>query len=347
MSDISKSDWKLLNERLPEWQEKYMGRLLDEYMEIIKSSEKPSERFHRLESRLKQDRKNPGVQLQMDKSEAMFYLALLIKNNVITMADLEGFSAGLKESIKQFQNIALQDKMTYIDVVNKAKSELSKPDHYGDTKIEFVDCPTWQKGNQINLWTYWQGYQIKDPENGVDILLVGQDWGNPNRDTRTIELIERIQRGDDIAYHPDKSPTDMRLRDMFTYLGCDIDSKTPGKRLFFTNYCLGYRGGSETGGMTRQILDADKELFNDLVSVIKPRIIICLGKLIYEQVSGKIADRFTEMLKENGPFISPYPGDESIKVYGVPHCGVWGVRNIGGEEAMRKLWQQIAEDSGL
>ena len=36
-------------------------------------------------------------------------------------------------------------------------------------------------GNQINLWTYWQGYQIKDIDIGVDILLVGQDRRNDKR----------------------------------------------------------------------------------------------------------------------------------------------------------------------
>ena len=221
---------------------------------------------------------------------------------------------------------------------------MSKLDHYGKSSIEFIECQTWQNGNQINLWTYWQGYQINDLENGVDILLVGQDWGNPNKDKRTIELIERIQRGENVTYYPDTSPTDKRLRELFKRLGCNIDRKIPGKRLFFTNYCLGYRGGKQTGGMTRAILNADKELFENLVSVIKPRIIICLGKLVYEQVSGRKVDMFIKMLKEKGPFISPYPGDGSIKVYGVPHCGVWGVRNIGGEEVMRKLWQQIAED---
>ena len=237
--------------------------------------------------------------------------------------------------------------MTYIDVVNKAKMELNNPNHYGKSSIKFIKCPTWKKGDQINLWTYWQGYQIKDPENGVDILLVGQDWGNPNRDTRTVELIERIQRGEDVTYHPETSPTDKRLKKLFDCLGCNIDRKNPGKRLFFTNYCLGYRGGKQTGGMTRSILNADKELFDNLVSVIKPCIIICLGKLVYEQVTGKNVNQFIKMLKEKGPFISSYPGDASIKVYGVPHCGAWGIRNFGKEVEMQKLWQQIAEDSGL
>lgn len=235
----------------------------------------------------------------------------------------------------------------YAEVVNKAKKALGNPNHYPLGKIQFDDCPVWQKGDQINLWTYWQGYQIKDLENGVDILLVGQDWGNPDRDIVTIDRIKKIQEGEEVSYHFSSSPTDKRLWELFFCLGCDIGSKKPGKRLLFTNYCLGYRAGNETGGMTRDILSADKELFDDLVDAVMPKIIICLGKLVYEQVSGTVIDNFTELLKSNGPIKSYYPKDKRIKVYGVPHCGVWGLRNIGGEEAMKDLWSQIAEENGF
>jgi hypothetical protein len=37
MVEISKSDWKLFRERLPEWQEHYMERLTKEYIEYLKS----------------------------------------------------------------------------------------------------------------------------------------------------------------------------------------------------------------------------------------------------------------------------------------------------------------------
>ena len=60
--DITKSDWKLFRERLPGWQEKYMERLVEEYIErglsktqIINMEEivKKCEKFYpRIELRL-------------------------------------------------------------------------------------------------------------------------------------------------------------------------------------------------------------------------------------------------------------------------------------------------------
>ena len=32
---------------------------------------------------------------------------------------------------------------------------------------------------EINLWTYWQGYNYAKFRPEIDYLLVGQDWGNP------------------------------------------------------------------------------------------------------------------------------------------------------------------------
>ena len=72
------------------------------------------------------------------------------------------------------------------DVVKKAKVT----DRTGYGKVQFQRCDTWLKGDQINLWTYWQGYQLDDiDEKGVDILLVGQDWGNPKRNPRLLWCI--------------------------------------------------------------------------------------------------------------------------------------------------------------
>ena len=69
--------------------------------------------------------------------------------------------------------------MKYSDVVEKAQKKCRS----GYGRIKLTDCNTWERGNQINLWTYWQGYQLKDiDEKGVDILLVGQDWGNPKKE---------------------------------------------------------------------------------------------------------------------------------------------------------------------
>ena len=230
--------------------------------------------------------------------------------------------------------------MKYLEVVNKAK----KAKRIGSKKIEFQDCEIWLNGNQINLWTYWQGYQLTDiDEKGVDILLVGQDWGNPSNNERLLSVIKNKQAGIDASYEA-ISPTDKNLVKIFSAFGVDILKNEPGMRLFFTNYTLGYRIGSETGGMTKTIMRQDEELFNDLVLVIRPKIIICLGKITYEMVSGIIAKDFIQTLRKGIPFKAPFPLNEKILVYGVAHCGSRGRTNIGGEENIMKLWTVIAEE---
>ncbi len=234
--------------------------------------------------------------------------------------------------------------MKYAEVVAKAQRERKKP--YGYGRVQYVPCSIWENGNQINLWTYWQGFQLDDiDERGVDILLVGQDWGNPNRNPEVIEHIREIQTGNrEAKYISSISPTDKTLKELFKVFGdnVDITSINPGMRLFFTNYSLGYREGSESGGMTKTLMRMDEELFNDLVVAVKPKIIICLGKITYEMVSGKVVKGFVKKLKEGEPFRATFPHDNSIPVYGVAHCGSRGLSNVNGIESMKKVWEKIA-----
>ena len=185
----------------------------------------------------------------------------------------------------------------------------------------------------------------------MDILLVGQDYGNPGseRNYKTIKSIVDIQHGEDIPYFSG-SRTDKTLEELFEIFDCKISSKEPGKRLFFTNYSLGYREKTETGGMTKSLLLKDKELFDDLVAAIKPKIIICLGKITYEAVSGEKAKGFVSKLREGKPFKSLYHlklqngTSYKIPVYGVAHCGARGLSNVGGIEKMEDAWKCIAEE---
>lgn len=54
--------------------------------------------------------------------------------------------------------------------------------------------------------------------------------------------------------------------------------------------------------MTKGLLLEDKELFDDLVASIKPKMIICLGKLTYEVVSGVKADGVCKEIKNRFSF---------------------------------------------
>ncbi len=237
--------------------------------------------------------------------------------------------------------------MKYSDVVKNAQ----KANRIGYGKVSYQKCDIWVQGDQINLWTYWQGYQLKDIDKlGVDVLLVGQDWGNPWRkeNNKAIEAIKQMQSGNDVPYVAESS-TDQTLREMFRAFGSQIDimNKKPGMRLFFTNYSLGYRSGKESGGMTKTLMLQDRIYFEQLVEAISPRIIICLGKITYEVVSGCVEKDYIKLLSTGIPLKSNYSIENtgiSIPVYGVAHCGSWGKRNIGGENTMKKAWNQIAKE---
>ena len=97
---ISKSDWKLFREKLPDWQEHYMEQLTKEYIELLSSPGNASDHFWELEKRIKKDRKHPGVILEMSKSDAIWNIATLVGENVITMEDLEDFSQDLIDAVK-------------------------------------------------------------------------------------------------------------------------------------------------------------------------------------------------------------------------------------------------------
>ena len=104
MVEISKVDWKLFREKVPEWQELYMERLTKKYIELLSSPGNASEHFWELEKRIRNDKKHPGVILEMNKSEAIWDIAILIKKKVINLKDLEGFSQELIDSVTELLN---------------------------------------------------------------------------------------------------------------------------------------------------------------------------------------------------------------------------------------------------
>lgn len=98
--EVSKRDWKLYREKLPEWQEAYMERLVATYVEYLTSDEPASTKFWEMEKRIKKDKKNPGVLMELSKQDMPFDLIRLLHEDVITVDDLDDFSDELKENVK-------------------------------------------------------------------------------------------------------------------------------------------------------------------------------------------------------------------------------------------------------
>lgn len=101
MTTPSKRDWKLYQEKIKEWQEHYIEKLVKKYADYLCSEEiLASTKFWELEKRIKRDKKNPGVLIELSKSDMLWDIAGLIRKNIITVEDLVEFSDELKEGVK-------------------------------------------------------------------------------------------------------------------------------------------------------------------------------------------------------------------------------------------------------
>ena len=99
---FTKKDWALFREKISDWQEAYMNKLNKEYIELLSGEGRPSEKFWTLEERIRNDKKDTGVQLKMSRSNCIPNIISLLNEEVITMEELDEFSDELKETILMY-----------------------------------------------------------------------------------------------------------------------------------------------------------------------------------------------------------------------------------------------------
>lgn len=98
--EIKETDWKLYRSRIGDWQEAFVGKLLDEYSAIINDEKLPSERFWELHDRIKEDSTKTGVIARNARSSVISNIVHLLQEGAITDEDLDGFSDELVERVK-------------------------------------------------------------------------------------------------------------------------------------------------------------------------------------------------------------------------------------------------------
>ena len=99
---FTKRDWALFRSKIGSWQEAYIGRLCDEYIELLSGDGDPSEKFWQLDKRIRSDRRNPGVRIEMTWTNFLYNIIALIKNNIISIEDLGDFRDELKDTVDAF-----------------------------------------------------------------------------------------------------------------------------------------------------------------------------------------------------------------------------------------------------
>ena len=211
-----------------------------------------------------------------------------------TFADREKFLDALK-----FKGIRWNECVTDNGInVMRAKMALSKAIASGfdpNTEVNLF-APTINGVNicnEINLYTYWQGFSYAEKTPKIKYMLVAQDFGNFfNASPDYYAQIEKMnETGEWIpAYEevPEGLGTNDNLFRLFKVL--DRDLLKLNDDVFFTNFCLGYRFGKETGGMTKELMMRDADLFRELCEILEPENILCLGRITSECVYETLTD---------------------------------------------------------
>lgn len=236
----------------------------------------------------------------------------------------------------------------------------------------------------INLWNYWQGVDaFAEGEPHIRYLLMGQDWGSIDADDPFYQLvrdnIHLIRSGDANAQYysgVDDSrvcDTDANLITLFRELGYDDIRNQRYPDLFFTNFCLGYRTGAMSGGMSMSAMksNGNRENFKTLCDLLKPAYILCLGSLTYHCVWDTLSKnsrrpdagkKYTDFLDDFFDCGSDLEAESAVSsdsvityLFPLAHCGSLGTLNrvrkggekgISKEMGMRRMkedWRRIAD----
>ena len=209
---------------------------------------------------------------------------------------------------------------------------------------------------EINLWTHWEG-----GKNNLNakILLLGQDWGCYEGQ----KAIENIKNNNHYMKN-NRCVTNLNLVELFKQLGYDIENDVaePGKQmtdLFFSNLVLCYRNKGFSGGFKDKWISNCGEYLRELVEIIEPEVILCLGRKTFEGTlkafhfdvpkveKGKSG--YSKLIAgDQNPFSITYGAEKrEVKIFALAHCGTMGTnnRNYGtGESGLTlqlKDWKKI------
>lgn len=196
---------------------------------------------------------------------------------------------------------------------------------------EYCWCPDCE---EINLWTYWQGKDSKD----VKIMVVGQDWGNPQLPKNT-QTIKNIRAGKNYFYNQSdlselKYQTDKSLCTLFDSIGYHDIITNRYDDLFFTNFFLRYRKGRETGKMTYECV------INSLQPDTEQKFRIHSLREYCDKIDA--GTNYVDFAQSQ------------IRVYGMVHCGATGVninrkrgsktpKDKSGLDLMEQDWKSILD----
>lgn len=193
--------------------------------------------------------------------------------------------------------------------------------------------------NEVNLWTYWEGGRDRLD---AEILVVGQDWGQIKEPEATYDVLKKA--GDasggfgysNMFQDPGSSTNETLYKLLGNVEGCSdvksdyYESGRKCKKVFFTNYVCCYREDNTSGKFDPLWTCNCKDYFVKLVKIIEPKIIVCLGRRVFNSVSMAAGYRNSQRnyndTIHNGAVLMNFDG-VSAKFFPVAHPGTMGTLN--------------------
>lgn len=241
--------------------------------------------------------------------------------------------------------------ISYEELVKRVNDNWKKSNiydsHFTSANIELME---------INPWTYWQGRGVRHPR----ILLLGQDWGTKESVSDYPCFTENIKFKDNRVNYFDNTiqqsvgrkvfTSDENLTTFFYQLGYSAIRDIRYPDLFFTNLIPGFRkdnkstGGFKTCWITEQV----KVDFYDLINILNPQIVLCLGKNTFVQAAKIWKIRNVLQGKNWSDYLNGNP--DSIRIdkengipfylFALPHPGYYGIMNRDLSK-QKKDWNRV------
>lgn len=190
-------------------------------------------------------------------------------------------------------------------------------------------------------------FKANPPNLNDRVMEKAQDWTNHENMREGTTLAEHHKARPDLWYTPNL-PTNQRLKDLLSKcLGED-----PSK-VFFTNLFPFIKSGGISAGIPVHLIREMAEQYaKPQVEIIKPRIVICLGRATYNGL--RHAYGKPELGSMTAAMEVGYFTDGETQIWCQAHTGAWGWnnRNKGSpsgpeDNQVYRDWKRMAEVSGV
>jgi uracil-DNA glycosylase family 4 len=182
--------------------------------------------------------------------------------------------------------------------------------------------------DQIGPWSLWQANL------NSDFVVVGQDWGD-------ILYFEKWGGRD----QPSGNPTNENLQKLLKNVGIEIGRPRDRQNqvVFLTNLILCLKTGGLQGRVDNQwFTNCSRTFFRPLVEIIRPSVIIALGKKVSESILALydipyLKDAaFSKLMSQ-----SPYQLTNSTVLFPVYHCGAGSVNRNRQLPEQEEDWSKV------